>query len=281
MNTNWEQRVVLVTGGASGIGLAAVKRFVGLGAVVEFCGRRKTLGEEIAADLGDRARFTQVDVETEDEFAAFIAGAHDRHGRIDGLFNNAGGPAAAGSVAAIDSDDVDRAYRLLFRSVFYGVKHAAPLMSRQGSGAIVNNASVAGHLGGYATSHLYAAFKAAIIQFTKSVALELAEDGVRINSVSPGAISTGIFARGAGMGSDDADASADTVKKLLKKAQPLARAGVPDDVAATVEFLISDDAGFITGRDLVVDGGLIAGRRFSDVESGRAAMKAALGAAKD
>jgi NAD(P)-dependent dehydrogenase (short-subunit alcohol dehydrogenase family) len=108
------------------------------------------------------------------------------------------------------------------------------------------------------------------------VALELAEHGVRVNTVSPGAIATGIFGRGAGLSSTDADATAERVERLLRKAQPMGRAGLPDDVASAVIFFASDESSFITGRDLVVDGGMIAGRRYSDVEAGRLAMKDAL-----
>ena len=271
-----ESKVVLVTGGTSGIGRSAVERFAKKGAHVYFCGRRKSLGEEIKTSLGENVRFIPVDVQNEKDVAAFVNTAASDKGRVDVLFNNAGGPAPAGMVEEIDEYDFDQACHLLFRSVFFGVKHAAPIMKNAGRGAIISNASVAGYLGGYATSHIYAALKAAVIQFSKSVALELAEHGVRVNTVSPGAISTGIFGRGAGLESDDADATASKVEKILKRAQPIPRAGTPEDVAATVEFLASDAASFITGRDIVIDGGLIAGRKFSDVEAGRKAMQTAL-----
>ena len=274
--SDWIGKVVLVTGGTSGIGRSAVERFARGGADVFFCGRRESLGNSIADEIGDNVRFIKIDVEREEEFASFIDAAVSQLGKVDVLFNNAGGPAAAGTIDEISSDEFDQACRVIFRSVFYGVKHISPIMKKAGQGAIISNASVAGYLGGYATSHIYAALKAAIIQFSKSVALELAEHGVRVNTVSPGAISTGIFGRGAGLESDAADASAAKVERMLKKAQPLNRSGVPEDVAAAVEFLASDDAAFITGRDLVVDGGMIAGRRFSEVEAGRLAMRKAL-----
>jgi NAD(P)-dependent dehydrogenase (short-subunit alcohol dehydrogenase family) len=165
---------------------------------------------------------------------------------------------------------------VLLRSVLLGIKHVAPVMIAAGRGAIISNASVAGHLGGYATSHVYSALKAAVIQLSRSCALELAEHGVRVNTVSPGAIATGVFGHGAGLDADAADATAPLVEKLLRQAQPLGRTGLPADVAAAVAFLASDDAGFITGRDLVIDGGLIAGRRYREVEASRLALRKAL-----
>lgn len=269
-------KVAIVTGATSGIGRRTAERFVQEGANVILSGRRRDLGERIASDLGQRALFAVADVEVEDDVARLVELAKSRFGRLDILFNNAGGPAPSGSVTTILSDDFDRAVRLLLRSVFYGVKHAAPLMTVSQTGSIISNASVAAYLGGYATSHVYAALKAAVVQFSKSVSLELAEQGIRVNTVSPGAIATGIFGRGAGLESSDAEQTVVKVQRMLKRAQPLARAGLPDDVASAVVFLASDEAAFITGRDLVVDGGLIAGRRHSEVEAGRLAMRSAL-----
>jgi NAD(P)-dependent dehydrogenase (short-subunit alcohol dehydrogenase family) len=112
-----------------------------------------------------------------------------------------------------------------------------------------------------------------VLQLSRSVALELAPSGVRVDTVSPGAVATGIFGRGAGLDADSADDSTAAVEKVLQRAQPMPRAGRPEDVAAAVAFLASDDATFITGRDLVIDGGLIAGRRFSDTMAGLEVMR--------
>lgn len=271
-----QSKVALITGATSGIGRCTAERMVAEGASVVLCGRRKTLGEQIAAQLGDAALFMEVDVTEEGQVQQAVNCARDQFGKLDILFNNAGGPAPPGDIAGIESEDFDASVALLLRSVFYGIKHAAPVMCAQGSGAIVSNASVAGHLGGYATSHLYAALKAAVVQLAKSVALELAESGVRINTVSPGAIATGIFGRGAGLDSDAADATSDKVRSALKKAQPLGRAGTPEDVANAVIFLASDEAGFITGRDLVIDGGAIAGRPYTQARTQHQALQSYL-----
>lgn len=270
-------KVAIVTGATSGIGRRTAERFVEEGARVVLAGRRRDLGAAIVEDLGPSARFEEADVEREADVARLVESAVRHFGRLDILFNNAGGPAPAGPIADVEAGDFDGAVALLLRSVFFGIKHAAPVMAAAGAGTIISNASVAAHAGGYSTSHIYAALKAAVLQLSKSVALELAEHGVRVNTVSPGAIATGIFGRGAGLESDAADEKAELVRKLLRNAQPIPRAGLPDDVANALVFLASDEAAFITGRDLVIDGGLIAGRRFKEVEAGRMAMRAALG----
>ncbi len=266
-------KVALVTGATSGIGRCTAQRMVSEGASVVLCGRRKNLGEEIAAQLGDSALFVEADVTDETQVQRTVQTVLDRFGQLDILFNNAGAPAPPGEIGNIRSEDFDAAVALLLRSVFYGIKHAAPVMCDRGQGAIVSNASVAARRGGYATSHLYGALKAAVVQLSKSVSLELAESGVRVNTVSPGAIATGIFGRGAGLESDAADATADRVRDALQGAQPLGRAGSPEDIANAVIFLASDEASFITGRDLVVDGGAIAGRPFSQASAQRRALQ--------
>jgi NAD(P)-dependent dehydrogenase (short-subunit alcohol dehydrogenase family) len=268
--------VAVVTGATSGIGRATCERFVAEGARVVFCGRRRQQGEAVERALGANAKFVIADVTRERDVGNLIEVACTAFGRVDILFNNAGGPAPPGKIATIESDAFDATIQLLFRSVFLGIKHVGPIMQKQQAGAIISNASVAAHLGGYATSHLYGACKAAVLALSRSVALELAPSGVRVNTVSPGAIAAGIFGRGAGLDANRADESTAAVAKILEKAQPIPRAGRPEDVAAAVAFLASDDAQFITGRDLVIDGGLIAGRRFADTVAGQEVMRRTL-----
>jgi NAD(P)-dependent dehydrogenase (short-subunit alcohol dehydrogenase family) len=269
-------KVAVVTGATSGIGRATCARLVAEGAHVVFCGRRAEQGAAIERALGSSAKFVRADVTCEAEVVALLEVARSHFGRLDILFNNAGGPAPTGEISAVESQGFDAAVALLFRSVFYGIKHAAPMMQAQGFGAIISNASVAAHLGGYSTSHIYAACKGAVVALSRSVSLELAPHGIRVNTVSPGAVATGIFARAAGLESNVADDSVPLMERMLAQAQPIPRAGHPEDVAAAVAFLASDDASFITGRDLVIDGGLTAGRRFSEVKAGQAAIRRAI-----
>src|SRR5947207_10304334 len=140
----------------------------------------------------------------------------------------------------------DAAMALLVRSVMLGMKHAAPIMKRQKAGSIINNGSVAAHLAGYSTSMIYGAAKAAVVHLTRCVAMELGEHGVRVNSISPGAIATGILAKALGMqDASQADALAEKIKGVYGTAQPIPRAGVPDDIAQCVAWLASDRPSFV------------------------------------
>jgi NAD(P)-dependent dehydrogenase (short-subunit alcohol dehydrogenase family) len=145
------------------------------------------------------------------------------------------------------------------------IKHAAPAMRKAGRGSIVNIGSIAGHRAGYSSSMIYAVAKAAVIHLTRCAAMELGEDGVRVNSVSPGVIATGIFGKAMGMDDEAAERTVERAKALMPSMQAIPRAGVTDDIAAAALFLASDEAGFVNGEDIVVDGGLIWGRRASEV----------------
>src|SRR6266498_966634 len=184
----------------------------------------------IAKRLGANASFFPADATQEADWERLIRHVLDRHGRIDALFNNAGGPAPTGGIEGIPVDGFDQAMALLVRSVMLGMKHAAPIMKRQRAGAIINNGSIAAHLAGYSSSMIYSAAKAAVVHLTRCVAMELGESGVRVNSVSPGAIATGILAKALGMrDAAKADALADKIKVAYAGMQPVPRAGVPDD----------------------------------------------------
>jgi NAD(P)-dependent dehydrogenase (short-subunit alcohol dehydrogenase family) len=153
------------------------------------------------------------------------------------------------------------------------MKYAAPIMRAQRSGSIVNIGSIAGHRAGYSSSLIYATAKAAVIHMTRCVAMELGEDGVRVNSISPGAIATGIFGKAMGLDHADAEKTVERIKVPFAGMQAIPRPGIVDDIAHACLFLASDEAGFITGEDLVIDGGVIWGRRYSEPAPGVAAMK--------
>ena len=271
-------KIAIITGATSGIGERTAELFVQEGARVVFTGRRKELGEAIARRLGANASFIQADATAEADWQRLIGHVLDRHQRLDALFNNAGGPAPTGGIEDIPVDGFDRAMALLLRSVMLGMKHAAPIMKRQRAGAIVNNGSIAAHLAGYSSSMIYSAAKAAVVHLTRCVAMELGESGVRVNSVSPGAIATGILAKALGMqDASKADALAEKIKGVYGTAQPIPRAGVPDDIAQCVCWLASDRASFVNAEDVVVDGGVIGGRMFTPQQQGLQQAKAMLG----
>ena len=191
-------KVAIITGATSGIGARTAELFVEEGAKVVFTGRRKAEGEALAAKLGSSGRFVQADATLEDDWKRVIGETTKAFGKLDVVFNNAGGPAPTGSIASVPVEGFDQAMALLVRSVMLGMKHAAPIMMKQRSGSIINNGSIAAHLAGYSTSMIYGAAKAAVNHLTRCVAMELGEHNVRVNSVSPGAIATGILAKALG-----------------------------------------------------------------------------------
>ncbi|MEI7446073.1 MAG: SDR family oxidoreductase, partial [Burkholderiales bacterium] len=208
---------------------------------------------------------------------ALIDATMARHGRIDCLFNNAGGPAPVGGIETIPVEGFDAAIATLLRSVMLGMKHVAPIMVAQGRGSIVNNGSIAGSRAGYSTSMVYSAAKAAVIHLTRCAAMQLGERNVRVNTVSPGGIATGIFGKALGLPADRAEATAEAVKAGLARMQPIPRAGLVDDIAAAALFLASDESGFVNGHDLVVDGGVIGGRMWTPHQDAVRGMRTAFG----
>lgn len=270
-------KVAVITGATSGIGLRTAEIFVAEGAKVVVAGRRASEGEALAAKLGASCSFRQTDVTDEAQIQALIGHAVETFGRIDCLFNNAGGPAQTGGVESLDAARFDAAMATLVRSVMLGIKHAAPHMKKQGSGSIINNGSIAGHLAGYSSSLVYGAAKAAVIHMTKCVAMELGESNVRVNSISPGAIATGIFGKALGLSVAAAEETPKIMREAFKTAQPIPRAGLPDDIAHAAVFLASDESSFVNGADFVIDGGVIGGRNWTQQQQGYAMMRKAFG----
>ena len=264
-------KVAVIAGATSGIGRTSAECFVAEGAKVVIAGRSRDAGVALAERLGAAASYVRTDVTVETDIAAMIDHALSHFGRLDCLFNNAGGPAPRGGIAELATDGFDAAMAVLLRGVALGMKHAAPHMVRQGSGSMINTASVAGLRTGY-SSHTYSAAKAAVIHLSKCVAIELAPHNVRVNSLSPGGIATPIFGRALGLTGQAAEDSAERVKAVLAHVQPIPRPGLPDDIAAAPVYLASDDSAFVAGHDLVVDGGLVGGRSWAALQDGVARM---------
>ncbi|MEM7121468.1 MAG: SDR family oxidoreductase [Pseudomonadota bacterium] len=261
-----ENKIAVVTGGTTGIGCRVVERFIDEGAQVVFTGRRAERGRAVAAATG--ATYIEADAGNVADAEKTIKQTLDAHGRLDILMNNAGAPAPAAPLEDIPLDAFDKAIQVHVRGAIAHTKFAAPAMSAQGSGSVINVGSVAGHRAGYSGSMIYGIAKAAVIHFTRCAAMELGEAGVRVNSISPGGIATGIFGKSMGMEVEDAEQTVEKVKTVLANIQAIPRAGVTDDIASAALFLASDEAGFINGEDIVVDGGLIWGRRYSETQKG-------------
>ncbi|HEX2438369.1 MAG TPA: glucose 1-dehydrogenase [Methylomirabilota bacterium] len=269
-------KVALITGGASGIGEATVRLFLGEGASVTIADIQDERGTRLAGELGERAAYIHTDVSRETDVEAAVAATVRRFGRLDCIFNNAGYGGVGGRIEAVSIAGFDETIGVLLRGVLLGMKHAAPVMKRQGGGSIISTASIAGLQAGFGP-HVYSAAKAAVIQLTRTVAMELGEHNVRVNCICPGGIATPIFGKGLGMSAEDADAIVPMMKGILENLQPIKRSGLADDIAQAALWLASDDSTFVNGHALVVDGGLTGGRSWSESQFRRAALRQALG----
>ncbi len=253
-----EGQVAIITGATSGIGEGTAERFVEEGARVVVVGRSEERGNGIVSRLGDRAVFFQADVTREKDIIGMIECARERFGRLDCLLNNAGDSKSSFGVQEITEDAFIYDMKLLVGSILFAVKHALPLLRSQGSGCIINNASISGMASGYGPL-VYSAAKAAVIQMTRSLAMELAKDRIRVNAISPGVVQTPIFGRVLGFGEEKTRKTLDEVGAWLGSFSHQGRPGIPKDVANAAVFLASDESAYITGHNLVVDGGLSMG----------------------
>jgi NAD(P)-dependent dehydrogenase (short-subunit alcohol dehydrogenase family) len=244
-------RVAIVTGGASGMGRATVMRFLGDGAKVLVADLNEKNGAETLAVAkaqghGDSVAFVRCDVSKEPDVAAMVAEAVTRFGRLDVAYLNAGVGGAFGPIAETTVEDWDYTFAVLTRSVFLGMKHASIAMRKHGGGVILVTASIAGLTGG-AGSHAYSAAKAAVISLIDNVAAELGPYRIRVVGIAPGVISTPLLHRG----------RPERYAEQFKR-QPWPDPGAPEHIADVASFLCSDEARFITGETVKVDGGLLA-----------------------
>ena len=254
-------KVAVITGGCSGIGLASVELFAAEGARVIIADIQDERGQALAARLGDQAAYQHCDVLQEADIAATMQAAIERFGKLDIVFNNAGAGGALETIEDMTADSWDRTQALLLRSVALGIRHAVPHM-KQAGGAIVNTASIAALQAG-AAPIAYSAAKAGVLHLSLVAAAELARYNIRVNALCPGFIMTDIFSTSFGLSDNAAKQTNASLRAISPHAQPLAILGSADHVAKACLYLASDDAAFVTGTHIVVDGGIIIGPRSS------------------
>lgn len=259
-------KVAIVTGATSGIGERIAEIFCAEGARVVAAGRRESEGRALEAKCGPVMSFVRTDVTDEANVKEMVDHAVTQFGRLDCLVNNAGSASPMVSITEVTSDDFSSVFDTNVRGAIFGMKHAAPFMIAQGSGSIITIGSAAGLRGGL-SGHIYSASKAAIIHLSRSVASEISSKGVRVNTISPGGIVTGIFAKAARLDGARADRALQVISDMFATMQSVRRAGVTDDIANAAVYLASDAASFITGQDLAVDGGFVPFGKFGWEES--------------
>jgi NAD(P)-dependent dehydrogenase (short-subunit alcohol dehydrogenase family) len=259
-------KVAIVTGATSGIGERIAELFVAEGGRVVGAGRREPEGRALEKRCGPALSFIRTDVGDEASVKAMVDHAVNRFGRLDCLVNNAGTGSPMVSITEVTAEHFWSVFETNVRGVMFGMKHVARILTAQRSGSIITIASAAGLRAGI-SGHIYSASKAAVIQLSRTVASEISSKGVRVNTISPGGIVTGIFAKSAGLDGAKADAVLGAISDLFATVQPIPRSGATDDIAHAAVFLASDAASFITGQDLAIDGGLVPLGRYGWEES--------------
>ena len=243
-----EGKVAVITGGSSGIGLATAKRFVEEGARVMITGRRDRELKEAAAFIGKNVTTVVGDVSRLEDLDRLYAVVKEKHGHIDILFANAGAGTIASLTGATETH-FDQTFDVNVKGLFFSVQKALPLINDGGSIILTSSVSNVLGLSGFST---YAASKAAVRNFARAWTLELKDRKIRVNSMSPGPIDTPALATTTGLTPEQAEQAAAQFDLQI----PMGRSGKPEEVAAAVTFLASDESSFITGIDLAVDGGM-------------------------
>src|SRR6201993_3746647 len=251
MQNDYTNKVVLITGGTSGIGKVTAIAFANAGAKVVLTGRREKEGAEVVAEIektGGTASFIRADVSKDADIVKAIDFVVANHGRLDVAFNNAG-VEMLGPLDQVTEEKYRSTFDINVWGVLNSMKHEIAAMLKTGGGTIVNTSSIAGHIG-LAQASIYVATKHAVEGLTKAVAVEFAKQGIRVNAVAPGAIDTEMVDRFVGKEGDQ--------RNWLRSLHPIGRFGASEEIAAAVLYLASDAAKFTTGTSLLVDGGMTA-----------------------
>src|SRR5204863_2650840 len=252
MNISFENKVALVTGAASGLGLATAKAFAESGASVVLADWNEKAVQAAAKDLADKGHKTlavRCDVSEDAQVEAMVDRTVAAFGRLDAAYNNAGVQNVLAETADSPRDDYDRVMAINLRGVWSCMKFELRQMRKQGSGAIVNCSSLGGLVGG-AERGIYHAAKHGVLGFTKSAALEYAARGIRVNAICPGLIQTPMSDQMVAAGQGEA-------LRAMEKSVPMGRVGRPEEIADAVLWLCSEAASYVTGQSISVDGGFI------------------------
>jgi len=247
-----EGKVAVITGAASGIGHATAMLFAREGAAVLLADVSERAGEDAAAAIvagGGRASFIQVDVAESAQVQAMVRVALDRFGALDVLFNNAGIAGESGRLADQSEANWHCVLGINLTGVYLGMRHAIPVMRERGGGSIISTASVAG-LVGWQGAAAYSASKAAVVNLTRTAAIEYARWNIRVNCICPGVVQTPLL--------DGIQGTDEASRARLLRMQPLPRLGTPGDIASLALYLASDESRFVTGSAMVIDGGYTA-----------------------
>lgn len=257
--TDLSGKIAVITGAASGIGAAGVEVFVEAGARVVASDVQDDKGEALVARFGgDKVAYQHCDVTNTAELEALMKSATDQFGGIDILWNNAGSGGTSSTVEELDLQGYDFTMDLLLKSVFAGTHFAVPHMVARGGGSVINTSSISAICAGYAPV-TYSVAKKAVAHFSKLAAAELSKHKIRVNAILPGFIATSIFGASLGLPREQADQMAEMVAQAGGAMQPIGRTGQGHDIAQMAAYLSSDAAGFVTGGEFVVDGGITVG----------------------
>jgi NAD(P)-dependent dehydrogenase (short-subunit alcohol dehydrogenase family) len=251
-------KVAMITGGCSGIGLATVERFIDEGAFVVVGDLQDEKGAMLEKRFPDALRYIHCDVTVEAEIAAACALAASAFGGLDIQFNNGGHSGVAGGLETMPVEGWDDTFAMLLRGPMLGMKHALPLMRARGGGSIISTASIAGLQAGWG-GIAYSTAKAGVIHMTRCAAAELSAHNIRVNAICPGLISTSIYGTGIGLGREAADQMVAMMIERASTVQPIPRPGLAADIAAAALYLASDDAAYVSGTYIVVDGAITIG----------------------